>query len=426
MSEVVVGRLRIACRAGAARRSEALALRRRLERVSRTELPRALERRARGWRDATIGPVAVAFDFDPRAYDDVTLAVLWADRIGRAVERAAREAGDGRTLPARRGPEIAWPAVAAAAAGAGGRAGGWTALLARALTGDAGALAELGDALEAPADRSAVLAALAPGQAAALAARLEALATRGQAAPGVDRAAADPPPPAGEARGGPLRAGEDGPAGRAWPGAEHPLEPGASRALRAAAARLREGGAGRRAGAARGRGAEPARDRAAGPPVLATGCAGIVLLYPWLPRRLAEAAEAQPEVHPVAVRRLALAAIVAEPGAEDDPLVRLLAGDDPTAPLGPPLPPAPEADAVAAEALLRRFAGALPGFERSTPGYLRRELIVRPGAVELDREPIRVVLAAAPLDVMLRMLPYPLGVFRLPWTEPLTVRLEGG
>jgi hypothetical protein len=419
VTDVVVGRLRIACRAGPGRRSDALALRRRLERVSRTELPRALERRARGWRDATVGPVAVAFDFDPLAYDDVTLAVLWADRIGRAVERAARSVGTTVQVGAHAGSTATPPTPPAALT----TRADWTAALARALSGETAALAEVAAALEAPAERAAVLAALGPGQAGVLAARFEALAARIEAGLAGDPAASEPVASPGPERAEPAVA--EGERFGTSSEAREGRRPVSSRELRAAAARLREAGVEPRAGAPRDRTEEPARERAPRPLVLATGCAGVVLPYPWLPRLLDDAVEARPDVDPVAVRRLALAAVVAEPGAEDDPLVRLLAGDDPTEPPGALLP-YPETAAAAAEELLRRFAGSLPGFERSTPGYLRRELIVRPGAVELDREPIRVVLAPAPLDVMLRMLPYPLGMFRLPWTDPLTIRLEGG
>jgi hypothetical protein len=423
VTDVAVERLRIACRAGRSRRAEALATRRRLEAVARAELPRALAARAHAWPDAELGSVLVALDFDPAAYDDVTVAVLWADRIGAAVERVARAAAgadgagaarEGRAAAAGGG---AVPALAASGRkpdrpGAERRVGEtapWAlALVELALAGDVGALARVASALADPAARRPLLAAVPAGAHATLAARLEAASAR--PTPPGDPPGAPAPRSVAETEAAARRA--DGPARNG--GATPP--PAEREALRAAARAMRQ--------------AAPAESHAprvrARSTLLASGCAGLVLTYPWLGGALERAAQERPALAPVAARRHALAAIAGDVGAAVDPLVRLLAGDGPTEPPAPlAADPAPEAAAEAAEAILRRLAEALPGFARSSPGFLQRELIVRPGTLDPAAEPVPVTLAPAPLDVLLPMLPYPIGLFRLPWTPPLTIRVGG-
>ncbi len=422
MTDVVVDRLRIACRAVRSRRADALATRQRLQAVARDELPGALAARAHGWPDVEVASVSVALDFDPAGYDDVTLAVLWADRIGAEVERVARVVTAAGGAGAARNGRAAPPARGAARArGASGReparpgaerrpadAAPWTlALIDLALAGDATALVRVARALADPAARMPVLAAVPGGAQARLAERLEAAAARATAPgerPDVPR---------------PRSAAESEAAARA---ADEPARDGAAprpadrETLRAAARLVR------RAASADAR-APRVRPRST---VLATGCAGLVLAYPWLRCALGLAVEARPAVDPVAARRHALAAIAGDADAADDALVRLLAGDDPAEPPARLAPdPEPEAAAAAADAILRDLAEALPGFGRSSPGFIRRELIVRPGTLDPAVEPVPVTLAPAPLDVLLPMLPYPLGLFRLPWTPPLTIRAGG-
>ena len=420
MTDVVVDRLRIACRAGRSRRADALATRQRLQAVARHELPRALAARAHTWPDAELASVSVRLDFDPAAYDDVTLAVLWADRIGAEVERAARtataadrsgEPRNGRRATARsngNAPARGAPAPDRGRPGAEDRAADaepWAlALVDLALAGDARALARVAAALADPATRRPLLAAVRDGAHARLAEQLETAA----------RAAASERPHAPRLAAGAqsqeAARAEDEIKRRAAP------RPAGREALRAAARLVRQ------AAAAEARAARP-RLRST---VLATDCAGLVLAYPWLGRALDIAVRGRPALAPVAGRRHAVAAIVGDAVAADDALVRLLAGDDPAEPPARLAPdPEPEAAAAAAETILRHIAEALPGFGRSSPGFIRRELIVRPGTLDPAIEPVPVTLAPVPLDVLLPLLPYPLGLFRLPWTPPLVIRAGG-
>jgi len=269
-------------------------------------------------------------------------------------------------------------------------------LLEQVRSGDSTALVRLAEALEVPAVRHAVLDELGAAEAQSLASALEAIAGA---------------PASAEATGETQVA----------PGSATPA-PSAGRRrrdrLRDAAAMLR-------------RAPEIAAPEIAAPGVtpaaslLQTSCGGIALVYPWLGTLLREAVAARPALDPVAARRHALAAIAGTPAAPDDALVRLLAGDElraDAAPLGDD--PDSVAASEAADALLGRFAGALPGFERSTPEFVRRELIIRPGWIEPESEPVTIALAPAALDVVLVLLPYPVGLFRLPWTERLSIRIE--
>jgi hypothetical protein len=155
---------------------------------------------------------------------------------------------------------------------------------------------------------------------------------------------------------------------------------------------------------------------------------GLVLLSPWLADLCRDLTERHRDLDPVTVRRHALAALAApsDPAAAEDPLVRLLAGDRAPAvaqarsPLAPV--PDPEGLARAAEEVLARFAGLLPGFERSTPGFVRGEWIARAGLLDTEASPARLSLQRRPLDVVLHRLPFPVGLFRLPWTPPVAVR----
>lgn len=157
-----------------------------------------------------------------------------------------------------------------------------------------------------------------------------------------------------------------------------------------------------------------------------TSAAGLALLYPWLTDVCRSAENLHPGVDPVDVRAFALAALVdpADDQLTDDPLVRVLAG-------ATPRPPRsrirlPRADAVVAEAerALESFASLLPGFESSSAEFVRREWVKRTGLLERDREPMRLTAATHPLDVVLMRLPYPVSLFKLPWSPPITVRFR--
>jgi len=78
--------LHVRCRAPQGREREALALRTRLARTARVHLPDALRGTLeRPGRRVYVKRIDIALDFDPADYDDVTVAALWARRVGDAV-----------------------------------------------------------------------------------------------------------------------------------------------------------------------------------------------------------------------------------------------------------------------------------------------------------------------------------------------------
>ncbi|MDB4997537.1 MAG: hypothetical protein JWM74_4969 [Myxococcaceae bacterium] len=160
-------------------------------------------------------------------------------------------------------------------------------------------------------------------------------------------------------------------------------------------------------------------------PDLRTSVGGLVLLYPWLADLLAPADV--PEHLVESYRRHALAAVGGDERLVLDHLVSLLAGVDPTdesselAELPDDLAHRISGDA---DATIRSFAALLPGFEASSPTYLRTGLIVRAGTLRpLDDESWSVRLGPAPLDPILFRLPYPLGPFRFAWSQVIHVSL---
>lgn len=156
-----------------------------------------------------------------------------------------------------------------------------------------------------------------------------------------------------------------------------------------------------------------------------TSAAGLALLYPWLADLCRAAEGLHPGLDPAEVRAVALAALVdpADHALTDDPLVRVLAGCAASPHVRVRLP---QADAVVAEAdrALESFASLLAGFESSSPEFVRREWVARTGLLEQDREPMRLTAATHPLDVVLTRLPYPVSLFKLPWSPPISVRFR--
>jgi hypothetical protein len=406
MTDLIIERLRIACTARHGREREALAVRARLERIARRRLPATLERTVPASGAESFGRIVVMLDFDPSDYDDETVALRWAERIRRAVGRssplapfgaATVEAGSVSALS--RHPRRTPPAEELLVA-----------VLDRALVGESSALDELAAILDSGRAKDD-LELLSAGELRVLAEQLERYAGRLEAAAGAAEAESGSPrrdgvasAPAREARGRrihSLRTAERAKALR-----------GAARALR-----HREG---------RVVGGRGPRGAALAPALLSSSVAGIVLLYPWLGRFLSDATEAQPDLDPVPVRRLALARLVPDVAAADsDPLVRFLAGGDPNRDESPLAPPTDTrgVDEQAAS-VLRSFAEALPGFESSSAEFIRRQFIVRRGTLATDPDPAQLVVAALPLDPVLVRLPYPIGLVRLAWTASLSVRIE--
>jgi hypothetical protein len=162
-------------------------------------------------------------------------------------------------------------------------------------------------------------------------------------------------------------------------------------------------------------------------PATVTRAAGLVLLYPWLADHCRRAEELHPGLDAYDVREAALAALLDDPASVDDPLVRLMAGRaHPLATDPHDRFDLPHADEVAESSriVLASFAALLPGFERSSPAFVRDAWVVRLGLLDAGRDPVTLTAATHPLDVLLPLLPYPLGLFKLPWTVPLTVRFR--
>jgi Contractile injection system tape measure protein len=403
--EVVIERLRIACRSTANDGGEALRVRLRLESIARRHLPRALERSVPWAAVGAVSAVQVVLDVDPRDYDDVTLALLWADRIRQRLLAGSGPSVSRDTAASGWAPVVGVDAQRPLSELLRGDDPETVAL--RALAGDEGALASLLAACSRPGDRAAVLDALhrtlRPFVVGLLEER-EAAAGRG----GGPRAQTDPRSARSPESAAVLDRSEAHEPDRQTP------SPPALRGWRDAVA-----------AADRALSPELARTLASAKHVTSVG--GLVLLWPWLGTFLEQATADHADLDEVGVRRLAIARLVPDlEGADRDDLVRFLAGADlqePAATLDR-LRLGAEVD-DAADGVLRAFAAVLPGFERSSLDYLRRELVRRPGLLELDADPGRLVLPPMPLDPVLALLPYPLGIVRLPWTPALAISLGG-
>jgi hypothetical protein len=421
-----VGRLRIVCVAEPRRAAAALAVRRRLERVARSELGRALDGQVVADGTVRLGRLDVRLDVDPDEYDDRTLAILWAGRIREAIVAAT----DASATLATNG-DTADPGATPASDGHG-RDASMSAfdeplprLARRAILGDlaaatavaratgadpAGVGRELRMTLSAS-ERRALLNALEGGGA-----RERGRRRRTPWSLSVPRRVRS------VRRSEPRTAVRIGPR-NSW------------------MAKLAT--AGRRWLASQSRGASigmvpprtkvPARPKPArhGPATpadirLVSQVAGLSLLWPWLTAQLEAASDRLRALDPVGARRLALAALV--PGmaaAVDDPVIRLLAGDDPAT--DPSLIVVTEGElrlaAEGAADVIEAFAAALPGFADSTLDFVRREFVVRAGVVNSAVDPVTVTVAQLPLDPALGRLRYPIGAFRLPWTRPIAIRV---
>lgn len=389
---------------------------RRLARVAARALPAALERALADVGDVEIAGVHVVLDLDPDEHDDETLAVLWADLIraslvGRETPTTAeqRSAAAGGSSTPTEGPAVDPDAIARA----------WLSLPESARTSvPAALLLVLGDQPGAV----RVASALGPTEWRRLVAALR------QVLPGLaEEDAATEPLPAGEASAsGPWSAVVTGDAVTdetgTPPGNDGDSLPDAA-SVTAATAEVQRA-------ADLVAVLDSLRELHAGTmtpldPAAVTRFAGLVLLYPWLADHCRFAEELHPGLDQYDVREAALAAVVADPSAADDPLVRLLAGQvgEPEVRERSPLPRQDEVDR-SAERVVASFAALLPGFERSTPGFVRDAWLLRLGVLDTERAPMMLTAATHPLDVLLPLLPYPMGLFKLPWSPALTVRFR--
>ena len=392
---------------------------RRLAHVAATTLPHALEAALADMGDVRLDAMHVTLGINPDDYDDVTLAALWADTIrAELLQHASPQRPGASATPGRE--RVSNPGSALDAARRWLDAGGSNPIPAAVLeltsgferdgAADSVGGSELYEDTVTRVDEAI-------GR---LRARIAAHAElRDAAASGLTPGAASTPRAVGhvaeprptDAPREPQTSAPDG-ANPAMASGREGVRNGDVRAATAwvtALAELVAGAAG---------GAEAELDLEA-----LTGCAGLALLYPWLGDLCREAVSLHPGLDEASVRTHALAALVDpdDPGLHVDPLIALLAAN-PDARI--PQNPLPRADEIraAADAVLSSFARLLPGFGDSTPEFVRREWIRRIGVLDLEADPARLTAATHPLDVVLSALPYPLGLFRLPWSAPVMVR----
>ncbi|MFI6567439.1 contractile injection system tape measure protein [Streptomyces sp. NPDC050534] len=387
---------------------------RRLAAVAARALPTALDRALADVDDVHVDEVVVTLDLDVTAYDDETLAVLWADAI-RTQVLAARP--DPKPDAAPRTP-MRHPTVTRALGPmdvlAGIRALGATG------PGPGTILPRAVLMLADPLTARAVADVAGPDEWASLLRML----TRTLRLPGPDQnspgqvpvAPADPaeavparllPAPESTVPGAQELTADE--ADVATEQVELPYRPGAVLDVLDVLARLVDEHATTVEAAA------------------VTRVAGLVLLYPWLAEHCRRAQDLHPGLDGLDVREAAVAAIIDsdDPALADDPLVGLLAGRRSPRPGGIRLPlPRREEVAESAVQLLMSFAALLPGFGRSSPGFVRDSWIARFGVVDVDRDPALLIAAAHPLDVVLARLPYPVGLIKLPWSPPLAVQFR--
>ncbi|WP_421742314.1 contractile injection system tape measure protein [Cellulomonas sp.] len=409
MTDVVVDRLRI--RGGDARR---------LATVAARTLPGALDRALADLADVELDRLTVLLP-DPADHDDATLAILWADGIRQSALAAGarlRARAPGDTAVGEQSGEVA--AVHATDGGRPVRSPVDLDALATAVSawlaagGGTPVPAGLVGALSDPGVAAAVLRLVGPEHARPLVAALEHARVRLRL-PGTGTGAARTAEP------------EVSPLGRADDAA-----PGTQRTLGDPDAPVVSDAADTVAAAARAVHALVGPVEADATAVVeqagVTRAAGLVLTYPWLADLCRLATDLYPGAEPSHARRVALAALADpdDPALVDDPLVRFLAGAPQDATPAAFLVPLGRTDEVlaAADDVLRRFVALLPGFEGSSDGFVRASWLLRAGLLDADRDPAALVAQTAPLDVVLPLLPYPLGVLRLPWTPVLSVRFR--
>ncbi|MFF0204621.1 contractile injection system tape measure protein [Streptomyces sp. NPDC005017] len=433
-------RLTILCRTTPEDQERALAVRARLARLAAERLPAALARAlgvppGAGVPDLRLDRLVVPLGFDPVEYDDETVVLMWAEHIRAAIA--------GRMSVPRPAPagEPAWEPVPSTA-GDGPR------------PPDAG---QQGVGTRLPPDLGVRLSRLSNAAltrvARELAARPEALSGLWRALGTDERRAVStalatsrqdcgPSPEAGRL---PV---EPGPSAEEGAVATTPVHGGEAHAHADRAgdaewatlwqARAAQSTTGTPADATDAESflaalLEPAGHPSSPDSPLLSRAGGLVLLYPWLGDYLAEAVDAlgrsaSPAVAEAAeadLRRVALAVLTdpADPDLQSDPLVMVLAGQHPGARVpriagGTPAEPA-------AEAALRRFAAAVPGFAQSSAAYIRTGFLRRPARLQETADgqgTVEVELGRLPLDIALSRLPYPLALFQLPWSPPVRIR----
>jgi hypothetical protein len=387
--------------------------------VATRVLPAALGRSLADVGDVHVDEVVVRLDLDVTAYDDETLAVLWADAIRAQVLAARRDPAPNiaSRSPSRAPARVQVPGPldvladlrALAATGAGRGTPLPRGILALADSGTARAVADAAGPQEWPSLLRMLTRTLRPPRPARPPSQvLAASADMAEAVPPHFLAAPE------AARTGPEERMADGADAVREVAALPHDRPGAVLDVLAVLAELMDEHA-------------TAVDTAA-----VTRVAGLVLMYPWLAEHCRRAEDLHPGIDGLEVREAALAAIV-DPDPDlalalalaDDTLVGVLAGRRSPGPSRIRLSlPRGEDVAESAVRVLTSFTSLLPGFERSSPAFVRASWIARLGVVDADRDPALLTAATHPLDVVLTRLPYPVSLVKLPWSPPLAVRFR--
>jgi hypothetical protein len=393
----------------------------RLARVATGALPHALERALVGVPDGRIEAISIELALDPGELDDVALATIWADAIRAELVRelaGARAGGPDAVVASRRGSgsrlvSMEWATRAAKRwLDTGDRAGPVPI-----------AALQLGAIVESEAAAGAAIPAVAARLVVELGERLWRPVRTVAAAPESPSVGAtdDVPEPIGPAPATTDMAGVDAEASA--PSARREADKATDIAV--PQTRVRE--AATRVAAVAELAAEAGTARPAGELALdsLTDAAGLSLLYPWLADHCRAAVDLHPGLDPVVVRTHALAALVDpdDPRHVHDPFVALLAGQaiDDVEQIRLSLA---EEVRAAADEVLASFASLLPGFAGSSPDFVRAEWIQRIGVLDTAADPVRLTARSHPLDVVLPQLPYPLALFRLPWSPPVSVRFR--
>lgn len=411
---ITIERLRVRCRT--ADEQAAGSLTHRLAAIAQRLLPDALDARL-GSSAGAVGQLQVRFDFDPREYDDSTVAVLWADRIAGAFERTALP-GDRPPHEGAAGDPIA---VGGEPLATSPETPGRPEHELRSTPAGDAARPDASPQLPGRMNGAQPPAALVDGE--ARRSWLQRVASMGDLVLWDELLEV-----AEEVLGLPLSVLDPSSAARLI--SEHDS---AWQAVRAATAALPSAEVPRTASDRREvvpppRSAdravmEEARDAFAGAAPSRSRVGGIVLFYPWL-RTALETAAQRFSLDPAAARLAALVELSGEGRATGDPLLRVLAGAEPDLSVPEVDPSGREWLQEWAANLYGRLAETLPGFETSSRSYLLLELIERQGVVVATDVAVEIILAPRPLDLVLARYPYPRSSFRLPWTPPIRLTWE--
>ena len=162
--------------------------------------------------------------------------------------------------------------------------------------------------------------------------------------------------------------------------------------------------------------------------------AGLVLLHPWLPRLLAACGLLEPGGRQLAAGQLPRACALLHGlawGAEVEaaehqlPLIKLLLGGPPDAPLSASLPPLNETERAEIEALLDAVRQHWTALRGTAVEGLRLSFLQRRGLLSKGDGCWRLRMQDEAFDLLLARLPWSIALVRLPWmSEPLMVEWQ--